>query len=167
MTAHTFAASNTALPDPMKTPLALAVASLCASAALLAQAAPPSTAPATAAKEEAVVLSPFEVNSGDDKGYGGVCSLALEPGGVKLYFGQGATLAKSAPKGLLQGSGTLVRYVAMGAVKDLERPEIEALIAAALTLAKVTLDPSAKGAVVIKADEQKQRAAKARRVRES
>jgi hypothetical protein len=102
-----------------------------------------------------------------DKGYGGVCSLALEPGGVRLHFGQGATLAKSAPKGLLQGSGTLVRHVALAKVKDLERPEIEALIAAALTLAKVTLDPSVKGAVVIKADEQKQRAAKARRGRES
>jgi hypothetical protein len=102
-----------------------------------------------------------------DKGYGGVCSLALEPSGVKLHFGQGAALAKTAPKGLLQGSGTLVRHVVLTAAKDLERPEIEALIAAALDLAKVRLDPNAKGAVVIKADEQKQRAAKARRGRKS
>lgn len=101
-----------------------------------------------------------------DKGYGGVVSLWLEPGGVKLYFGRGAELAHADPNKLLQGRGATVRHVVTTAAKDLDRPEIEALITAALELAKVKLDPSAKGAVVIKADEQKERAAKARRGRE-
>ncbi|MEO6244118.1 MAG: TonB-dependent receptor plug domain-containing protein, partial [Opitutaceae bacterium] len=63
----------------MKTPLSLLVASLCVSASLLAQssaqASNATNTPATV-KEEAVVLSPFEVNSGDDKGYAASSALA-------------------------------------------------------------------------------------------
>ena len=65
----------------MKTPLAPLALALCACASLLAQSVP--TTPAnvtasssTAAKEEAVVLSPFEVSSGDDKGYAASSTLS-------------------------------------------------------------------------------------------
>lgn len=96
-----------------------------------------------------------------DKGYGGVCSLALYPDGVKLYFGRGAKLSKSDPKKLLQGRGTLVRHVVIHAASDLDRVEIEALMAAALKLAKVRPDARAKGSVIIQAGAQKERARRA------
>ncbi|MDP3071133.1 MAG: hypothetical protein Q8N18_12660 [Opitutaceae bacterium] len=63
----------------MKTPPALLAVSLCASATLLAQSAAPvasSTTTAPASAEEKIVLSPFEVNSGDDKGYAASSALA-------------------------------------------------------------------------------------------
>ncbi len=95
-----------------------------------------------------------------ENGYEGLCSLALYPHCVKLFFANGALLSKSDPKKLLQGRAT-VRYVEMNALLDFDRAEIEALMAAALKLAKVRLDASAKGAVIIKAEEQKQRASRA------
>lgn len=94
-------------------------------------------------------------------GYDGLCGLSLYPGWAHLFFGQGAVLAKSDPDKLLQGHGKTVRHVVLKTVADFDRPQVEALMAAALTLAKLRLDPRAKGAVIIKAEEQKQRALKA------
>jgi hypothetical protein len=96
-----------------------------------------------------------------ENGYEGLCSLALYPRCVKLFFGQGALLSKSDPNKLLEGSGKTVRHVVVNAVADFDRAEIEVLMAAALKLAKLRLDPSAKGSVIIRADEQKQRARRA------
>jgi hypothetical protein len=93
-----------------------------------------------------------------ERGYEGLCSIALDPRGVNLHFGQGAQLSKSDPKKLLQGRGKTVRHVVLTSVADFDRAEIEVLMAAALQLAKLRLDPSAKGALIIKAEEQKQRA---------
>ncbi len=106
--------------------------------------------------QDSLVIS----HSPTEKGYTGVCSIALYPNCVKLFFGQGAQLSKSDPNRLLQGSGKTVRHVVMNAVADFDREEIEVLMAAALKLAKVRLDSSAKGSVIIKAVEQKQRAAR-------
>ena len=94
------------------------------------------------------------------QGYAGLCSFSLDPREAKLYFTQGSLLSKSDPNKLLKGSAN-VRYVAMNAAADLDRAEIEALMAAALKLAKVRLDAGAQGEVIIKAEEQKQRAARA------
>ncbi len=62
----------------MNAGLCPALAFLCLVTALPAQSVPASTPPAatTATKEEAVVLSPFEVNSGNDKGYAASSALA-------------------------------------------------------------------------------------------
>jgi len=94
-----------------------------------------------------------------ENGYEGLCSIALYPREAKLYFTQGALLSKSDPNKLLQGRAT-VRYVVLNAVADFDRAEIEVLMAAALKLAKVRLDASATGSVIIKAEAQKQRAAR-------
>lgn len=96
-----------------------------------------------------------------ERGYEGLCSIALYPHAVHLCFGQGAQLSKSDPTKLLQGRGKTVRHVVLNAAADFDRAEIEVLLAAALKLAKVRLDPSAKGAVIIKAEQQKQRAVRA------
>ncbi|MBK7878807.1 MAG: DUF1801 domain-containing protein [Planctomycetes bacterium] len=107
--------------------------------------------------QDALVLS----YSPTERGHEGVCGLAVYPDKVNLYFGQGARLSKSVPKGLLQGSGKTVRHVELKSTADFERAEIEALIAAAVTLAKLRLDPSAKGSMIVKAEEQRKRARRA------
>jgi hypothetical protein len=96
------------------------------------------------------------------KGYQGVLSLALYPDSVKLFFAQGARLSKADPGKLLRGSAG-VRHVELKAAADLDRPEIEALMEAALKLAQVRLDPGAKGALILRADSQKQRAARTKK----
>ena len=112
--------------------------------------------------QNALVISYSPTESGPD----GLCAIALYPHCVKLFFGQGAQLSKSDPNKLLQGRGKTVRHVVLNAVADFDRAEIEVLMAAALKVAKLRLDASAKGSVIIKTGAQKQparRAAKAAR----
>jgi len=96
-----------------------------------------------------------------ERGYEGVCSISVYPHVVKLGFGKGAELSKSDPNKLLQGQGKTARYIELNSVADFDRAEIESLIADAVKLAKLRLDPNAKGAVIIKAEAQKQRARRA------
>ena len=111
------------------------------------------------ANQSALVIS----YSPTEHGYDGVCGMALYPQTVHLFFGQGALLSKSDPNKLLQGRGKTVRHVVLNAVADFDRAEIEVLMAAALKLAKLSLDASAKGSVIIKAEAQKQRARRAKK----
>jgi hypothetical protein len=96
--------------------------------------------------------------SATENGYDGLCSIALYPREVKLFFGQGAQLSKSDPNQLLQGHGKTVRHVVLNTVADFDRAEIEVLMAAALKLANLRLNSSAKGSVIIRAEAQKRRA---------
>jgi hypothetical protein len=98
-----------------------------------------------------------------ERGYEAPFSIALYPRCVKLFFGQGALLSKSDPNKLLQGRGKTVRHVVLNEAADFDRAEIQALMAAALKLAKLRLDASAKGSVIIKAEAQKQRARRAKK----
>lgn len=98
-----------------------------------------------------------------EAGAAGVAGVAVYPDRVSLFLAGGPALSKADPKKLLRGSGKTVRHVELDSVDAFDRPEIEALIAAAIDAAKVRLDPKAKGATVLKADEQQQRAARARR----
>src|SRR5262245_38892361 len=103
--------------------------------------------------QDALVIS----YSPTERGYEGMCTLALYPDGVKLHFARGAQLAKADPKKLLQGRGN-VRHVVLNAVADFDRAEIEALMLAASKLANLRLDAGAKGSVIIKAEAQRERA---------
>src|ERR1700733_3285962 len=76
-----------------------------------------------------------------ERGYEGVCTISVYPRLVRLGFGKGAELSKSDPKKLLQGPGKTARYVVLNSVADFDRAEIEALIAAAVKLDKLRLDP--------------------------
>jgi hypothetical protein len=107
-------------------------------------------------RQSSLVISYSPTQTGADAD----CALALYPRQVNLCFTGGAQLSKSDPNKLLQGRGKMARHVVMNAAADLARPEIEVLMAAALNLAKVRLDANAKGSVVIKAEAQKQRAAR-------
>jgi hypothetical protein len=107
--------------------------------------------------QNSLVISYSPTQAGAD----GVCAIALYPGRVNLFFTGGAQLSKSDPSALLQGQGKKARHVVLNSVADFDRPEIEVLMAAALKLAKVRLDATAKGPVIIKAEAQKQRARRA------
>lgn len=69
-------------------------------------------------------------------GHEGVCSLAVYADRVLLHFAKGAQRGSADPKRLLQGRAT-PRHVALTAPADLDHPEIEALLVAALALADV------------------------------
>lgn len=82
----------------------------------------------------------------------GVCSIALDPECVKLSFNtQGGVLSKSDPSRLLQGKGKAVRFVVLDTAADFDRPEIQALMAATLKLAKLQREAGAQGSVIFKA----------------
>lgn len=104
-----------------------------------------------------IAYSPTEGGGSD-----ALCGMALYPGSAKLFFNHGARLSKSDPNKLLQGRGT-VRHVVLNSAADFDRAEIEVLLAAAVQLAKLRLDPSAKGSMIIKAEAQKQRALRAKK----
>lgn len=108
-------------------------------------------------RQNALVIS----YSPTEHGYEGLCSMALHPDRVKLYFAQGALLSKSDPNKLLQGRGKTVRHIVLNAIEDVDRAEIEVLMVAALNLANLCPDASAESSMIIKAEAQKQRALRA------
>jgi len=61
---------------------------------------------------------------------GAILSIAAYPRWVTLFFANGAGLAD--PKGLLQGNGVRVRGIRLFTPDDLDRPDIQALIAQAI-----------------------------------
>ena len=82
-----------------------------------------------------------------------IFSVAAAANGVNLFFAQGAKLAD--PKKILLGDGKQVRFIRVPSVEVLGRPEVQALISAALRMGK-PLDP-ASGGLVIRSVSAKQR----------
>jgi hypothetical protein len=60
---------------------------------------------------------------------GMVCTLILSKSGVKLGLVRGVELAD--PKGLLEGSGKVHKYVQLRKASDLNRPGVKGLVKAA------------------------------------
>jgi len=81
-------------------------------------------------------------------GIDSVVALAGRADGVSLYFNQGQQLPD--PKGLLSGSGRQTRFIQVEAPKQLAHPDVKALIAAAVDLAKVPMPSKGKGALIIR-----------------
>lgn len=111
-------------------------------------------------RQESLVIS----YSPTDRGYEGLCGLALYPDCVKLFFTNGQSLSKADPHKRLQGSGKNARYVLLDSIADFGSDDVQALLAAALKLAKVRLDPAATGSVILKVESQKKRAVRASKV---
>src|SRR3954452_8201517 len=85
-----------------------------------------------------------------------ILSLAAHARGVNLCFLQrGPELPD--PTSILRGSGKVVRNVALDSPDDLDRPDVSALIDAALGLAATPLDASNVGDLFIKWVPPKQR----------
>jgi hypothetical protein len=84
-----------------------------------------------------------------------IFSIAAQAKGVALCFLQGAGLPD--PAGLLRGSGNVVRNLRLESAATLARPEVVALMKAALERAKVPLDPRATHRLVIRSVSARQR----------
>jgi hypothetical protein len=85
-----------------------------------------------------------------------IVSLAAGAHGVGLAFPYcGAALPD--PHKLLLGAGSKNRFIRLPTPETLARPEVEALIAAAVKLARTPLPESGKGALVIRSISARQR----------
>jgi hypothetical protein len=84
-----------------------------------------------------------------------VVALAAAANGVGLSFYRGSTLPD--PHGILLGSGVQNRFVRLESAKTLARPEVEALIAAAVAQMRVPLPLRGRGRLFIRSVSKKQR----------
>lgn len=84
-----------------------------------------------------------------------IASIAAQAGGVVLSFYWGARLPD--PHKVLLGSGSQNRFVRLESAETLSRPEVEALLAAAIAQSKAPLPASGKGKLIIRSISTKQR----------
>jgi Domain of unknown function (DU1801) len=84
-----------------------------------------------------------------------IVSIAAGSNGVGLSFYQGATLPD--PQKVLLGSGRQNRFVRLSSATTLARPEVKALIAAAVSQAKTPLRATGRGKLIIRSISDKQR----------
>jgi hypothetical protein len=84
-----------------------------------------------------------------------IVTLAAASNGVGLAFYRGATLPD--PKKILLGSGSQNRFIRLESASRLMRPEVEALIAAAISQARSPLPASSRRKLIIRSVSAKQR----------
>jgi hypothetical protein len=84
-----------------------------------------------------------------------IVSLAANAKGVGLCFYWGATLPD--PHKILLGSGNQTRFIRLESAATLARPEVEALLKAAVAQAKSPLPATGRGYTIIKSISAKQR----------
>jgi hypothetical protein len=89
-----------------------------------------------------------------------IVSIAARANGVGLCFIHGAGLPD--PKKILLGSGRQTRFLRLDSAAVLSRPEVEALVTAAIARAKITLPPAGRGKLIIRSVSAKQRPRRAR-----
>ena len=93
-----------------------------------------------------------------ERGYEAIVAIAVLPRSIQLYFDKSVP----DPKGLLKGSGTKVRSVAIKAASDLDHADIQALFKAAIKRAGVAFPKARSARMVIKSASKKQRPKKQR-----
>src|SRR5437867_4128946 len=84
-----------------------------------------------------------------------IVSIAAAANGVGLCFIHGARLPD--PKKILLGSGKQTRFIRLDSAAVLERPEVEALLAAAVAAAKTPFPASGRGKLAVRSVSAKQR----------
>jgi hypothetical protein len=84
-----------------------------------------------------------------------ILSVALYPRWVNVFFLQGHTLDD--PEKRLKGSGAVVRHITLRSAGDLDEAYVSALIDQALTTAKVPINRTVKGRLIVKSVSAKQR----------
>ena len=84
-----------------------------------------------------------------------IVSVAAGANGVSLCFLHGASLPD--PKKILLGSGTQTRFIRLESVDVLARPEVEALVAAAVARARAPFREAGRGKLIIRSVSAKQR----------
>lgn len=85
-----------------------------------------------------------------------ILSIAAGASGVGLSFYRGSTLPD--PKGILLGEGKQNRFIRLASASVLDRPEVEALIAAAVKQARMPFAKSGRGRLIVRSVSKKQRA---------
>ena len=83
-----------------------------------------------------------------DKAIEGILSIAARANDVRLYFMHGKTMPD--PKKLLKGAGSTTRFVQIESTSQLSDPDVKALIAAQLQLAKAGPAFKGKGKIEIR-----------------
>lgn len=84
-----------------------------------------------------------------------ILSIAAAANGVGLCLIHGASIPD--PKRILQGSGKQTRFIRLESAEMLARPEVAAVLAAAVTKAKTPLPASGRGKLIIRSISKKQR----------
>jgi Domain of unknown function (DU1801) len=84
-----------------------------------------------------------------------IVSLPANAKGVGLCFIYGAKLKD--PHKILQGSGNQTRFIRLDSAQTLEKPEVKALLKAAIEQAKTPLPKTGHGTTIIKSVSAKQR----------
>lgn len=84
-----------------------------------------------------------------------ILSIAAGANGVGLCFVHGKSLPD--PQKILQGSGNQTRFLRLESAETLARPEVEALIEAAIATAKTSLPASGRGKLTIRSISAKQK----------
>lgn len=84
-----------------------------------------------------------------------IVSIAARANSVGLCFIHGAALPD--PGKILLGSGNQTRFIRLESAGTLTRPEVEALVAAAVARAKTPLPASGRGTLIIRSVAAKQR----------
>jgi hypothetical protein len=82
-------------------------------------------------------------------------SLAANAKGVSLSFYYGASLPD--PQGILEGSGNQNRFIRLESAETLTRPDVQALLAAAVANAKIPPPSTGAGYSMVKSVSAKQR----------
>jgi len=93
--------------------------------------------------------------SSTDRAVDAILAIDGRDDGVRLYFMHGPQLPD--PKGLLLGKGSQVRFVQVEAASQLARPDVKALIAAAVEKSTAPLPSKGKGGLIIKSTAAKKR----------
>ncbi len=96
----------------------------------------------------------------NEKAGDAIFSLAAQAKGLSLCFLQGAGLPD--PSRLLRGSGKVVRSIRLETAETLDRPEVAALVAAALARAKTPIPAGGGHRLIIKSVSEKQRPRRAK-----
>ena len=84
-----------------------------------------------------------------------IVSVTAGANGVGLCFIRGASLPD--PKKILLGSGSQTRFIRLESADVLTRPEVEALLSAAVAEARTPLRATGRGTLIIRSVSAKQR----------
>ena len=91
-----------------------------------------------------------------ERGSGCVLSIVLYPRRVSLFFLQAMRAGLQDTQKLLQGSGSLIRFIPLDSPAMVDRAPVGALIKQALAAAKVPMPRAGKGKVIIKSVSKRQ-----------
>src|SRR5262245_29670450 len=84
-----------------------------------------------------------------------IVTIAARADNIGLCFVQGASLPD--PQNVLLGSGSQTRFIRIDSLAVLERPEVKALLAAAVARARAPLPAAGRGKLIIRSVSAKQR----------